>query len=356
MIRFGRLGDMVLQTPLLHLLHQRYGQPCRLVTSGPWSSELLRHCADVHDIWQLSGRHRPFLLSPERWRLARGLRRCTGPIYVSEDVTRQLPKTRRLLRIAGVPIERCVFLADDASAPLHWVDRLLHFGSMTPPAYDALRFPVAPESRWDAPRLTIGPDDRADRDAWIRERGIATHPIVLVQPGNKRAMKWGRTRGDDSKAWPVAAWAELIAAVHHDLPTACILLCGSVGEAPLLQEIRIAAHVSRVNVATRELPLRRLLSLMEIAHCMISVDTGPSHMAAAAGCPLIVLYGAESRQKWGRRSPFGRPITELGGPPGSRAARDIPVDQVVAAWRNIAAFQQETSRLFLAGESAFACS
>jgi heptosyltransferase-2/heptosyltransferase-3 len=268
------------------------------------------------------------------------LRRCTGPIYVSEDVTRQLPKIRRLLRISGVPIERCVFLADHAGAPVHWVDRLLQFGSMTPSAYDAQRFPVAPECCWDAPRLSIRADDRKDRDTWLREQGIATRPIVLLQPGNKHAMKWGRARGDDSKAWSVAAWAELIAAVRSDLPTACILLCGSVGETPLLHEIRTAAHVSDVNVTTRGLPLRRLLALMEIAHCMISVDTGPSHMAAAAGCPLIVLYGAESRAKWGRRSPFGRPIIELGGPPDSRAVRDIPVDQVVTAWRNIARFSQ----------------
>jgi len=336
-IRFGRIGDMVLQTPLLHLLHRRYGQPCRLVTSGSWTGELLRGCADVGEIWQLRSRHAPFLLSPERWRLALALRRSTGPIYVSEDATRQLPKIRRLLRAARVPAQRCVFLADDQAPPVHWVDRSLRLGTMTPPAFDASRFPFSPEYCRSAPRLFLNADDRADRNAWLRQHGIVSRPLVLIQVGNKRAMKWGRTRGEDSKSWPIAAWAQLLRAIRARMPNACILLCGSTAEEPLLVQIRSAAQVNGVNVATRELPLRRLLALMETAHSMISVDTGPSHMAAAVGCPSIVLYGAESKAAWSRRSPCGRPIIELGGPPESQAARDISVERVIDAWHTLSA-------------------
>lgn len=336
-VRFGRLGDMVLQTPLLHLLHARYGQPCRLVTSGDWSSELFRGCADVAAIWELRRRHAPLLLSPERWRLIGALRRCTGPIYVSEDVTRQLPKIRQLLQLARVPAERCMFLSDDDSAPLHWVDRVVRLGSMTPPAYDAMQYPTPATALWSAPRLTLTPEDREDRDRWLRRHRSSSRPIVLVQPGNKRGMKWGRARKRDSKAWPVKAWAQLLCLIHADLPHACILLCGSTAEASLLEEIRQASHVNGINVVTRELPLRRLLALMEVAHSMISVDTGPSHMAAAIGCPLLVLYGAESPKIWGRRSAVGKPIVELGGPPESHAASEISVERVVAAWRSLSA-------------------
>src|SRR6185312_3255472 len=115
-----------------------------------------------------------------------------------------------------------------------------------------------------------------------------------------------------------------------------ILLCGAPNEQSLLECIRQSAHVNGVNVVTSELPLRRLLALMEIAHSMISVDTGPSHMAAAVGCPLVVLYGAESPAIWSRRSPVGKPIIELGGPPESYAASEIAVDRVIAAWRALA--------------------
>lgn len=330
-VRFGRLGDMVLQTPLLHLLHKRYGKPCVLVTSGPWSRELLDGSDDVAEIWQLKHRHRPLLLSPERWKLIRALRVCRGPIYVTEDSARQVGKIRRLFALAGIPRDRCLFITDQSIAERHWVDRLLRFGRMTPPAFAAGN-EIAPEDAWKAPRLDIRAADRMDRDAWLREHRITHRALVLVQPGNKRAMKWGRARNDDNKGWPIANWAKLLRTIRASLPGACILLCGSASEEILLEEIRDAAKVDGVNVAARDLPLRRLLAIMEIAHCLISVDTGPSHMAAAIGCPLVVIYGAEPQSVWARRSPTASPIIELGGPPSSCTARDVTPNLVVDAW------------------------
>ena len=40
-----------------------------------------------------------------------------------------------------------------------------------------------------------------------------------------------------------------------------------------------------------DLPLRRLLALLSLAHSCVSVDTGPAHIAAALNCPLVVLFG-----------------------------------------------------------------
>ena len=39
---------------------------------------------------------------------------------------------------------------------------------------------------------------------------------MLVQPGNKRAIKWRRPRRADAKAWPVAHWAQLLRAIASD--------------------------------------------------------------------------------------------------------------------------------------------
>ena len=114
LVRFGRLGDLVLQTPLLHLLHSRWGEPCHVVTAGAWAGPLLAGNADVGALSQLRRRHAPFLLSPERWRLVAALRRCSGPIYVTENSERQLAKLRRLFKLAGIPRERCLYHAPDS--------------------------------------------------------------------------------------------------------------------------------------------------------------------------------------------------------------------------------------------------
>lgn len=334
-IRFGRLGDIVLQTPLLHLLHRRFGQPCRLITAGSWARTLLAGHPDVDSIWQLRQRHAPFLLSPERWRLVAELRRCGGPIYVSENSERQVAKLRRMFALAGIAREQCLFLSDLAAPADHWVDRLLQLGGMTPEGFFPERHPPADAERWTAPRLFVDAADRHERDTWLCQHGIGGHPVVLVQPGNKRALKWGRLRDRDAKAWPIAHWAQLLRALRSERPSVRIVLCGSRAETRLLEDIQTAAAVDGIVIPTSELPLRRLLALMETAHSMVSVDTGPAHMAAAIGCPLVVLYGGESPRVWGRRSPTGSPIIELGGPPEHDCVAAIAADRVIAAWAEV---------------------
>jgi heptosyltransferase-2/heptosyltransferase-3 len=71
----------------------------------------------------------------------------------------------------------------------------------------------------------------------------------------------------------------------------------------------------------------------ELAHSMISVDTGPAHAAAALGLPLLVLYGAESPRQWLPRRPSGSPVVALGGPPRSTRVDQITAEEVFEQWR-----------------------
>jgi ADP-heptose:LPS heptosyltransferase len=325
---------MVLQSPLFHLLSKRFGQPCRLLTSGPWSSELFADDPDVGEIWQLHNRHMPLIASPQRWRLIRKLRNHDGLVYVSEDAPRHITKTRRLLKLAGIEQDRCVYITDQPSHNVHWVDRLLCFGTLTPRSVTSEEYPVLPEYLLPAPRLYVGAAARLDRDEWLRTKGFSGKPIVLIQVGNKQSGRWRHDPKADSKAWPVDRWIELLRFIRASLPQACLLLCGSSSESTLLRGIS-AASESCADIATHDLPLKRLLALMEIAHSMVAVDTGPSHMAASVGCPLVVLYGSESPKVWSRRAAKGQPIIELGGPPDYAAASEIPLDDVIAAWRSI---------------------
>jgi heptosyltransferase-2/heptosyltransferase-3 len=86
-------------------------------------------------------------------------------------------------------------------------------------------------------------------------------------------------------------------------------------------------------VTTAALPLGRLKALLEIAHSMVSVDTGPAHLAAAVGCPLVVLMGARSPHMWMPRSASGSAVRLLGGLPAIRRVDEIDTAQVVTAWR-----------------------
>lgn len=324
---------MLLQEPLLHLLRRRYGVPCKIITRGLWTQSLYAGHPDVGEIRQLRWRHRPVAISPERWRAIAALHRHTGPIYVSEDTEGSLKRINDLLRLARVPRERCVFINDTFRGTAeHWVDQMLRFGRTTPAAFDAATYPWRDEDLQTAPRLYLNADDRADAEGWMRQRGFADAPLIMLQPGNWKTRKWGRRHAADPKFWPVERWVELLRAMRAALPSANLLLCGSPAELPVLQTIQRQAHLSRVETATGDLPIRRLLGVLERAHSMVSVDSGPAHMAAAMGCPLITLYGHYSPQRWSRRSPCGKPAIDLGGAPQTRAVADISAKAVIDAW------------------------
>ncbi|MBS0570333.1 MAG: lipopolysaccharide heptosyltransferase family protein [Proteobacteria bacterium] len=334
-IRFGRLGDMLLQEPLLHLLRRRFGAPCTLLTRGAWTGELYRCHPDVGAIRQLLRRHRLLAFSPERWRAIAELRRHRGPIYVSEDTRASLGRIRRLLWLAGVPRERCVFVNDVCrGTDEHWVDQLLRFGQTTPAAFDAAAYPWHAEDLRQAPRLCLDASDRADAARWLERRALANAPLVLLQPGNWKTRKWGRRHALDPKFWPIGNWVELLRAMRADLPDAHLLLCGSQDEQPVLDAIRAAAHDCRVAASGGDLPIRRLLGVMERAHSMVSVDSGPAHMAAAIGCPLVTLYGHYSPRRWRRRSPCGQPVIDLCSDERATVA-GIAAGAVIDAWRGL---------------------
>lgn len=333
-IRFGRLGDMLLLAPLLDHLHRGYGEPCLLFGTGPCSAALYDAHPDVARVLQVNARHRPLALNPERWRMLRALRRHRGaPVHVCETEPRALAKIQRMLALAGVARDRCVFLTDTpVTTGEHWIERLLR-GCGHPPPGCRIAWQTPAPIGVPAPRLRLREADCHDRDAWLHARGWRGEPLWLVQPFNKRSVRWNgpRDADDDDKAWPARHWIAALQALRSDHPDARIILCGAPHEAALLDVIAHDARVPGVDVAARELPLRRLMALAEIADGMLSVDTGPAHVAAVVGCPLVVLFGAQSPDVWCPRSPTGSAVIALGGPPRHSRVGEISPREVIDA-------------------------
>jgi heptosyltransferase-2/heptosyltransferase-3 len=330
---FGRLGDMVMLSSVLHLLHQRFGRRCLVVGAGAWNSRLYQDHPDVERVLSFS-RHMPFMLSSAWWQVLFALHRSApGPIYVCERSPRQLARIRRMLEISGIDPSRCLFMSDTAEAGEHWTDRYVQLGQLTPPAMGVTEYPLSSSVK-PAPRLSVSDSERAELGGLLRARGWLGRKLVLVQPGNFRSMsrrreKWRRLNADD-KAWPVENWVSLVRKVLGTLPDALVVLCGAPQEGQMLREIELAAGTP--DVVAAELGLRQLLGMSESAHSMISVDTGPAHAAAALGLPLVVMFGAESQRIWLPRSPSGSAVLGIGGPPVSKRVDQISVDEVFGAW------------------------
>jgi ADP-heptose:LPS heptosyltransferase len=335
-IRFGRLGDTILLQPLLRKLHMRYGRPCQLLALGDWSPALYSAQPEVAGCIPLRSQSGPMWMHPQRWRAALALRRLRGsPFYICEPEFRTRTKVRPMLALAGVPAAHCTFIEDIPSIEdEHWVDWLLRFGDTTPAAFLASGESMMPAVH-AAPQLHVSAAERADRDAWLHAQGLSGRPLVLLQPANKRTMRWNGVRAaeDDDKSWPAERWAALARAISYRLPQAQVLFCGSAAEAGYLDTLLAVTDAASSRIDAAVLPLGRLKALLEIAHSMVSVDTGPAHLAAAMGCPLVVLMGNRSPQLWTPRSGSGSAVIVLGGLPAIRRVDEIETAQVVNAWR-----------------------
>jgi len=343
-IWFGRVGDMILLSALLEILHGRYRSGCHVIGAGAWPAQIY---AAHHDVARVTTLHRytVFLFDGAWWRALRALRRSRNdPVYVCEYDPRKLARIRRLLKLSGINAARCLFITDTAclepnvgpsqqgDAPAHWVDRLVCFGRLTPPGFASTDYPWPSPPPRCAPRLEVSEASSTECTRWIEAQGWSGRPLVLIQPGNRRTMRGRKLRlsAEDDKAWPIERWAALLQKVHARMPQAMIVLCGAPRESLLLSWIQAAVPLPAV--AAAELPLPRLLALCARAHSMISVDTGPAHAAAALSLPLVVMFGAHAQAEWLPRSPDGSAVVGVGGPPHSSRLDQISVETVFAAW------------------------
>lgn len=328
-VRCGAFGDMVLLTPLVRLLAARYGSPVDLVGSGAWTAPLLRDEPALGHLQIVTSRKTPYLLAPTQWALVRWLRaRPRGPVYLC-DVDPDMP---RLLARGNVhPDDIVARVPGDEPPGLLWPDRWLALGMRDPRQPYPTR--AVDPSEYRLPRLAISAEARQEMALWRERRGL-DGPLVLFQPGNKRTHKRGRiaTR-QHPKYWPPERWAAVARAVRAAEPACHVLLCGSAPEHGVLEDIRAACGGDpAIHNLAGDLPIPRLLALLEVARGMVSVDTGPAHAAAALGCPLVVLFGAAPAATW---RPVGPGPTEVLGGEGGDGARveDIPAARVVEAWR-----------------------
>lgn len=334
--KLGRIGDMVMLTAALRLLHARYGEPCYLVAADSWAPDVYRGLPEVAECWPLQ-RKAPFLFGLAWPAILRALRASApGPVYVFEHHRRQVPDIRRLLRLSGIERRRIIYMDAEPGTEASWLDCLMEFSRRTPAALREADYPVPRVPAYGVPHLAVLAGERSERNQWLRQRGWCGEPLILIQPGNHRTMGLRRIRHwrhRDDKVWPAERWAELLRRLAGEMPDAMILLRGAAAEVPLLEAIRRRAAVPRIIIA--ETPLRLLFALCECAHSMISIDTGPAHAAAALGVPLVILYGIQSPKVWLPGGPPGSAVIALGGPPTVTRVDAISVDSVFSAWRSM---------------------
>jgi len=149
------------------------------------------------------------------------------------------------------------------------------------------------------PHVGFGGNEAVAAADWLHARGIAgDRPIVALHPGS--GGRW--------KCWPAERFGRL-ASMLGERQAAQVLVIGGPADMGLLQPFRTALGTARAIEADR-LPLRHLAAILARCSLYIGNDSGVTHLAAAAGCPTLALFGPTDDRVWG---PRGAKVTILRG-------------------------------------------
>lgn len=334
LVRFAAFGDAVLLTPLIRQLQARFGAPVDLLSSGPWTRPLLQGQPGVGEITILRSRRAPYWLSLDQQHAVRWLRaRGAGPTWFAD----MNPVGRSLLTRAGIRDELIVDAQQFPFLPReHTVDRWWRFAAQTPAALQG-RMPDSPPPVLQGCEIVVPQSARDELQRWLVARRLDDRPLLLVQAGNKRTMRAGpRKRATNTKYWPEENWAAVIRGMRDVHPGHAIVLIGAGHELAFNHDIIRLCGVVDVHNAADDLPVPRLLALMERAESLLTVDSGPAHAAAAVGCPLVDLFGKASVDEYRPRGQQGADVICLTGSiDGQPDMLGIRVDSVLDAWRRL---------------------
>ena len=117
--------------------------------------------------------------------------------------------------------------------------------------------------------------------------------VVGVQCGSGPVNKRWRKR-PDVKGMSVAQWVAIVTHILESGDTDAVVFHGTAHERERVQPVIRALPASlrkRAHDWTGRTGLGELMALMKTYQAFVSVDTGPAHMAAAVGCPLLVFFG-----------------------------------------------------------------
>jgi len=331
-VNFARVGDLVLATPLLrhiarsgplHLVCRSWGQP--LLSHEPW-------LAGVHGVrnpnrgWLASQ-----VIGNELDSVSAELARCGVEellVFANERPTivdalrRHLPE----VRVTQIPM---------ALKGMHKVDAVseqLTSAGFKLDDYDAIPLVTVP----NAQRVTA-----------VAKVAAVGQRVLAIQAGSSLTHRWLRRR-PNHKGLSATQWAALIDALLQRGDVEGVVLLGS---APEGREARAIQQATRPHLRSKVIDWTGCIGLGELpailAACTatVSVDTGPAHIAAAVGCPLLVVFGPSDPRIFSPRGP-GLIEVVLGQAPcqfclGTKAMREcranvcltsLPTATLLSAW------------------------
>ena len=273
------VGDAVMFTPTLRAIQRRFDGAAISLLARPAPAAALAPCPWADEIIIDGG---GLIATTRRLRRGKFDLAVLGPNSFRSALTARLGGVRRRL---GYARDGRGWLLSDKLSPVRDADG---DWAVTPALdyYLKLAEHLGCDVTDKRMELSVADEDGSAADRLLHDAG-ATHarPVVLINPG----ASFG-----PSKLYPIERFAAVADALVASRGAQVV-----INAAPTAEERAIARAVAAVmrrpvliNCADRDNTLGLLKALIVRADLVITNDTGPRHIAAALGTPVVTIFGA----------------------------------------------------------------
>jgi heptosyltransferase I len=288
-IDFGQLGDVVLSLPALAAIRQKFPHARVTVAVGGAAAavvELARVADDVLAVDRVGLRDGPKHLSV--WQIGKLVLEVRRRRFDFVIDLHSLSETNLLGFLSGAP-KRLY-----ARRPTRSLDYLANFNP-PPPVEDRSKHaieryldvlaPLGIREVSHTPRLPVREEDSRAVEELLRKAkagqkakisALTDAPLVGMFPG----------AGHPSRRWPIERFAELAHSLERNDSMRVVLFAGPE-ERALVRDAR-GKFPASTSVLDR-LTIPQLAAAAQRLSLFISNDTGPMHIAAAVGTPVVIL-------------------------------------------------------------------
>ncbi len=341
------LGDAVMTTPALLRLREAYPRSTIVMLTQEKFADLWKHHPAVNEVLALKADEGPMLVArelrqhkfdlavvlPNSFRsalevwLARipirvgygaGGRRVllTDPVCARPGAVKMHKRTKREVKRLTAPSLKPVSSGAAYELAAHHTHHYLHL--MTELGASAKPLP---------PLLNVIP---AERDAAV-ERVTNAFREKKDGAGQSAPTTWiGLNPGAEygpAKRWPAEKFAAVAREISKQVGNCGWLLFGGVKDFRTCNEIARMIGGNARNLAGHT-TLRELMALLKICRVVVTNDTGPMHVAAALGTPVVVPFGSTSPELTGPGLPGDstHQLIKSAAPCSPCFLRECPID------------------------------
>jgi len=285
LLQLKRIGDLILTTPAIAALREKFPEANLSLVVSPAVEELLPAISGVDKVFVVRGKADDALdwiaLAWGKFDYCLDFTRNDRSSFLTllsqakKRITSDHPNLRTKIRARSYNE-----FVESPVRELHTVDYHL-----------ALLKPLGIHDASRAIRLDL-PDSTVEKAEQLLNAAQAGDEFVILHPGSARTEKF----------WEADRWAKLIDYCVQERQMKCVLTGGrSATERSQIATIKSASRSDVIDLSGKT-GLLTLAALVRKARLLVTVDSAPMHFAAAWETPQVVLFGPTNPFHWHPRS------------------------------------------------------